>query len=193
MPRRRSADSQAKSSGPRRTVYTAGHSTRTLDELAELLAEPGVSRLADVRRFPASRRHPQFNRGEMERSLAGRGVEYVWLGDSLGGRRSQLVPADASPNGAWKVAAFRNYADAMVTPEFQAGVTMLERLAEERPTVFLCAEKLWWQCHRRLLADVMIVRGWRVVHLLEPGRADEHALSEWARVEGGRLTYPALV
>jgi uncharacterized protein (DUF488 family) len=176
-----------------RTIYTAGHSTRTLDELAALLESAGVKALADIRRFPSSRRHPQHNRGELERGLASRGIEYEWLGEELGGRRGQLVPLEQSPNRAWQTPAFRNYADAMATPAFLAAVERLEALALRVPTVFLCAEKLWWQCHRRLLADLMVARGWRVVHLLESGRSQDHRLSEWARVEDGAVRYPALV
>jgi uncharacterized protein (DUF488 family) len=176
-----------------RTVYTAGHSTRTLDELAALLESAGVKALADIRRFPSSRRHAQHNRGELERGLGSRGIEYHWLGEELGGRRRQIVPPEESPNRAWRVAAFRNYADAMATPAFLAAVERLEALALRVPTAFLCAEKLWWQCHRRLLADLMVARGWGVVHLLEPGRLQDHRLSEWARVADGAVSYPALV
>ena len=176
-----------------RTVYTAGHSTRTLDELAALLEPAGVKALADIRRFPSSRRHPQHNRGDLERGLASRGIEYHWFGEELGGRRRQIVPPEESPNRAWQVAAFRNYADAMETAPFLAAVARLEALALHVPTAFLCAEKLWWQCHRRLLADLMVARGWRVVHLLEPGRSQEHRLSEWARIADGAVHYPALV
>ena len=176
-----------------RTVYSDGHSTRTLDELAALLEPAGVKALADIRRFPSSRRHPQHNRGDLERGLASRGIEYHWFGEELGGRRRQIVPPEESPNRAWQVAAFRNYADAMETAPFLAAVERLEALALRVPTAFLCAEKLWWQCHRRLLADLMVARGWRVVHLLEPGRSQEHRLSEWARAADGTVRYPALV
>ena len=125
--------------------------------------------------------------------LASRGIGYEWFGEELGGRRRQMVPPERSPNRAWQVAAFRNYADAMATASFLAAVERLEALALHVPTAFLCAEKLWWQCHRRLLADLMVARGWRVVHLLEPGESQDHRLSEWARVEDGMVRYPALV
>jgi uncharacterized protein (DUF488 family) len=176
-----------------RIVYTAGHSTRTLDELVALLESAGVKALADIRRFPSSRRHPQHNLGELERGLTSRGIEYRWFGEELGGRRRQIVPPEESPNRAWQVAAFRNYADAMTSAPFLAAVARLEALALHVPTAFLCAEKLWWQCHRRLLADLLVARGWRVVHLLEPGRSQEHRLSEWARIADGAVHYPALV
>ncbi len=176
-----------------RTVYTVGHSTRSADELIELLSELGVRQLADVRRFPSSRRNPQHNRAALERTLAGHGIGYTWLGESLGGRRKASLPLEESPNRAWRVPAFRSYADAMQSPEFIAGVEALEALARAQPTAFMCAERLWWQCHRRLLADLFVVRGWVVEHLLDLGRNEPHALSEWARVENGVLSYPALV
>ncbi len=174
-------------------LYTVGHSTRSAEELVALLREAGVRALADVRRFPSSRRHPQHDRAALERSLGEVGIRYAWLGERLGGRRRQVVPAERSPNRAWKVAGFRSYADAMETPDFQDGAAELDALAREAPTAVMCAERLWWRCHRRLLADLFTVRGFRVVHLVEPGKTQEHALSEHAKVEDGRITYPALL
>ena len=174
-----------------REVFTAGHSTRTIEELVALLDGAGVRAVADVRRFPASRRHPHFAREALAASLEAAGIAYHWLGASLGGRMRETIPADRSPNGAWKVAAFRHYADALDSPEVTAGLARLEEIAAAMPTAFLCAERLWWQCHRRIVADALHVRGWHVVHLLEPGKRDVHALPDFARVERGRLTYPA--
>ena len=152
-------------------IFTAGHSTRAIADLVALLGASGVRAVADVRRFPSSRRHPQFNRPALASSLADVGVRYEWLGESLGGRRREILPASQSPNAAWQVAAFRHYADAMQTPEFLAGIDRLEELARAQATAFLCAEHNWWSCHRRLIADFLTVRGWHVVHLLDPGRA----------------------
>jgi uncharacterized protein (DUF488 family) len=181
-------------SGTRAVVFSVGHSTRTGDELVALLREAGVGAVADVRRFPASRRHPQFRREALEAALPACGIRYGWLGEGLGGRQPARVPAERSPNAAWTEPAFRRYADAMATPAFQHAFAALERLAAEVPTAVMCAERPWWRCHRRLLADLLVARGHRVVHLLEPGRASEHALSGWARVgEDGSLSYPALV
>ena len=146
-----------------------------------------------MRRFPASRRHPQHNRGPLSETLGAAGIRYVWFGEELGGRRSQILPPEKSPNRAWTVPGFRHYADATSTPAFQSAFARLEALAREAPTAVVCAERLWWRCHRRLLADSFAVRGWRVVHLLDPEKSSEHALSEWARVEKGVLTYPALL
>lgn len=176
-----------------RIVHSVGHSTRTAEDLIALLHDAGVEVLVDVRRFPASKRHPQHNRGALERALADAGLAYVWLGESLGGRRRQTVPTEQSRNNGWDVAAFRYYADAMSAPEFQAGIAELETVARARPTAFMCAERLWWSCHRRLIADLLTVHGWSVVHLLDVGKQQPHQLTEFARVEGGELTYPSLV
>jgi uncharacterized protein (DUF488 family) len=174
-------------------IFSAGHSTRTIDEMIALLSDSSVGCVADVRRYPSSRRHPQFNRAALDAALQGSGIAYDWLGASLGGRRAEIVPASESPNAAWQVAAFRHYADAMETEEFRAGIERLEAAARARPTAFLCAEHNWWSCHRRLIADLLVVRGWKVVHLLDPGKRQEHELTEFARVRDGRLTYPSLV
>ncbi len=170
-----------------------GHSSRSLEALVALLRAAGVSRLLDVRRSPGSRRHPQWNRGSLERALAERGIDYVWLGRSLGGRVGEILPPERSPNGAWQEPAFRHYADAMETPAFQEGFSVLESLAREAPSAVLCAERDWRRCHRQLLADLLVVRGWRVEHLVDGDRREAHRLTEWARVEQGRLSYPALL
>lgn len=174
-------------------VYSVGHSTRSAEELVALLRGAGVALLADVRRFPGSRRHPQHGRDALERTLADAGLGYLWLGETLGGRVQPVLPVEESPNRAWSVAAFRHYADAMALPTFQEGFAELMRLARQTPTAVMCAERLWWRCHRRLLADLLHVRGFRVVHLLDPDERSEHELSEWARIDAGTLSYPALL
>ena len=173
-------------------LYTIGHSTRTLDELLAVIDDAGVRMLADIRRFPASRRHPQFNRGVLEEELPARGTGYRWLGESLGGRMKATLPIEESPNRAWPVEAFRNYADAMTTPGFLAGVEELEALGRSAPTVYMCAEKPWRKCHRRVLSDLLMARGWEVVHLVDPRQRATHEISEWARVKDGNVTYPGL-
>ncbi len=169
-------------------VFTLGHSTRAAAEVIGMLQEAGVERLVDVRRFPGSRRHPQFGRDALAAALAAAAIEYRHEPD-LGGRRQ---PLPDSPNTAWRVAAFRGYADHMESAEFRAALERLIAGAAERPTAILCAEAVPWRCHRRLIADALVARGLEVVDLLEPGRREAHRLHPDARVlPGGRLVYPA--
>jgi len=162
-------------------IYTIGHSTRTLDELVALLQEHGILRLADIRRYPASRRHPHFSRESLEQSLA---FEYVHFED-LGGRRT---PAKDSRNGAWENDQFRGYADYMGTAGFRAAVDRL--LDSERPTAVMCAEAVPWRCHRNLLSDELLRRGVEVIHIVGAGPAKPHTLSKMARIEGDCVVYP---
>jgi uncharacterized protein (DUF488 family) len=166
-------------------VWSVGHGTRPVAELIALLNEAGITVLADVRSVPGSRRHPQFGRSELTSSLAEAGIEYVHL-RGLGGRRD-AVPD--SPHVALKVDAFRGYADHMASAEFAADYASLEALARKRPTAFMCAETLWWRCHRRMLSDRLTVDGWSVVHLLTPGKSEPHLLWDVARVVDGRIVY----
>ncbi len=175
------------------TVYTVGHSTRSARELVGLLQEASVRALVDVRRFPSSRRHPQHKRGALERALAGEGIRYLWLGESLGGRRESVLPLQRSANRACREKAFRHYADSMQTPEFREGIGRLEAQAREHRTAFMCAERDGSRCHRQLIADWLVVRGWRLIHLTAPGMRVEHALTGSARVHEGELSYPSLL
>ena len=167
------------------TVYTLGHSTRTADELLDLLRRPAVRGVADVRRYPASRRHPQFAREALQESLPAAGVRYDWL-PALGGRRA--VRPD-SPHVAWREAGFRGYADHMETAEFAEGLSALLALAAERPTAIMCAEAVPWRCHRQLIADALVVRGLTVVHVIDEGTPRPHVLSRLARLDGDRIVY----
>jgi uncharacterized protein (DUF488 family) len=167
-------------------IFTVGHSTHALDAFVALLGGAGVKVVADVRRYPGSRRSPWFAREALAASLAGEGIEYVHL-ESLGGRRS-VVPG--SPNGGWDNAAFQAYADHMATPVFAAGLAKLEALAQRRATAVMCAEAPWWRCHRRLVADALVVRGWTVRHIGPDGRQTDHELTDFAVVEHGTLIYP---
>lgn len=173
-------------------VHTVGHSTRTADELLAILQAAGVRGVADVRRFPGSRRHPQFVRETLAARLALDGLAYDWL-PALGGRRTARKD---SPHTGWRVAAFRAYADHMESPEFAEGLEQLLALAAARPTAIMCAEAVPWRCHRQLLADALVARGVTVLHLLGT-RADRHRLTAFARRDGTRLVYdggqPALV
>jgi uncharacterized protein (DUF488 family) len=171
-------------------VFTVGHSTRPIEDLLALLAEHGVRTLVDVRRFPGSRRHPQYSRDALAASLAEAGIQYVHE-PGLGGRRAARPD---SPHTAWRVEAFRGYADYMETPEFQAALERLIRRAEDQTegqtVAILCAEAVPWRCHRRLISDALVARGVQVMHILGPGRADPHELDPNARLlPGGRLLY----
>ena len=172
---------------PGTTVYTVGHSTRTAEELLALLREAAIELLVDVRAFPSSRRHPQFNRDALERWLRAAGIAFRHSRE-LGGRRS---PTPGSPNGGWRDPAFQGYADHMRSPEFRRALADLEAVAREAPTTIMCAEAVWWRCHRRLIADALVARGWRVEHLgIGDGRT-VHELTEFAVVDpDGSLTYP---
>jgi uncharacterized protein (DUF488 family) len=147
-------------------VFTIGHGARTSEELVACLTEAGARTLVDVRRFPGSRRHPRFNRDAVAASVAGAGIAYVHA-EPLGGRRS----GGGERFPCIRVAAFRSYAAWMGSDAFEAGLS--EALARPAPC-FMCAETLWWQCHRRLIAELLSVRGHEVVHLLRPGHADAH-------------------
>ena len=170
------------------TLFTVGHSTRSIDELIGLLEAAEVERLVDVRRFPGSRRHPQFAREALAAALGERGIDYVHE-PALGGFRR---PLPDSPNGGWEQTAFQGYADHMATPEFAAALAQLEREATERPTAIMCAEAQWWRCHRRLIADALTVRGWRVLHLGLGAEPVAHELTPFAVLhDDGSLTYPS--
>ena len=167
-------------------AFSIGHSTHRLDDFLDLLHVYGVRQLVDVRAHPGSRRLPWFSREALMRALPVRECAYVHL-PQLGGRRR---PRPDSPNGAWEVEAFRGYADHMSTPEFAAGLEELEALARESPTVMMCAEAVWWRCHRRLIADGLTRRGWRVEHIGPDGGTTVHELTAFAVLESGQLTYP---
>ncbi|HEV7221347.1 MAG TPA: DUF488 domain-containing protein [Pirellulales bacterium] len=171
-----------------REIWTIGHSNRSFDEFVELLHGESIQQLADVRRFPGSRAHPHFNLDALEAGLAQARIGYRHFGP-LGGRRSQR-PAD-SPNGGWRVDSFNRYADYMATREFAAALEDLIAFADERRTAIMCSEAVPWRCHRRLIADALIVRGWQVFDIIHRGAAKPHAMTPFARVDHGRITYPA--
>lgn len=168
-------------------LWTVGHSTRDWDAFAALLTAAGIETVADVRRFAGSRRHPQFSGAAMAQALPRAGLRYVAMPE-LGGRR----PAQPdSRNTAWRNASFRGYADYMATPEYAAARDRLCDLALRSRTAMLCAEAVWWRCHRGLIADDLKARGWEVIHLLAPGRTQPHPYTSAARVVAGRLDYSA--
>lgn len=170
-----------------REILTVGHSTHELEALISLLRRGGVQAVADVRRHPGSRRLPQFNAGPLGDALGEAGIVYAAFGEELGGRRS---PVPGSPNEGWRVAQFQGYADHMSSPEFAAGLERLEGLAAARRTAYMCAESDWRRCHRRLVSDALLARGWRVLHLLREGTLEEHELTAFAVIDDGRVSYP---
>ena len=169
-------------------ILTIGHSTHPIERFVRLLAASRIELLADVRRFPGSRRNPQFGAEALADSLAQAGIGYEGLGDELGGRRRARRD---SPNDAWRVDAFRAYADHTATDEFRRGLERLEALAAGRRTAIMCAEGDWRRCHRRLIADALLARGWRVLHIAPDGRRSEHVLPEFATAAGGEVSYRA--
>jgi uncharacterized protein (DUF488 family) len=169
------------------TVWTVGHSTRSAGEFIELLQARRIEAVADVRRFPASRRHPHFSREQLEPALAAHDVDYLGL-PALGGRRP---PKPDSVNTGWRVAAFRGYADYMETPEFAEAFARLLEVAHARRIAIMCAEALWWQCHRRLIADALLALGHEVLHIQSRADASPHKLIPPATMRDGKLSYAA--
>ncbi len=168
-------------------ICTVGHSTRSFDDFAGLLDAHGIRQLADIRTVPRSRRHPQFERDTLAAALRERGVEYRHF-PALGGLRR---PRHDSVNTGWRNESFRGYADYMESDVFRAGVEGLLEFAHAAPTVVMCAEAVWWRCHRSLLADALLVRGVRVFHILSAASPTAHTLNPMARLIGGRLIYPS--
>lgn len=171
----------------RHPVHTVGHSTRTFAEVLEMLRAHDITCLVDVRSFPSSRKHPQWNRSAITEALPS-DIGYRWI-RQLGGRRHtpKGVPSE---NGGWRVKAFRDYADHMSGEQFAAGLRELLELAEEGRPVIMCSEAVPWRCHRRLITDALLVAGVEVVHIMSRTASKPAALNELARVRDGRLTYP---
>lgn len=169
------------------TLWTIGHSTRPWEEFLSLLRENRITCVADVRRFAGSRRNPQYSPLAMGPALQAAGIEYLPM-PGLGGRRD---PMPDSRNGAWWVAAFRGYADYMATPEYTLARERLMARAQAARTAVMCAEAVWWRCHRRLVADDFTARGWQVLHIMAPGKLQPHELNVDARMLDNVLRYPA--
>jgi uncharacterized protein (DUF488 family) len=168
-------------------MFTIGHSTRSSDELVALLREHGIGLLADIRRFPGSKRYPHFASEAMAQWLPENGIAYIHMPE-LGGRRKQLPD---SPNTAWRNEQFRAYADYMATDEFRAGIDKLLALSETQPVAIMCAEAVPWRCHRNLVADDLTRRGIEVIHIIGSNATRTHVMNEQARIEGDHLVYPA--
>jgi len=176
----------------RPAVWTIGHSTRSADEFLALLQANGITGLADVRTIPRSRRHPHFGRESLDPRLTEEGIEYRHF-PALGGLRK---PRKDSPNGAWKNAAFRGYADHMQTAEFSSAVDALLAFASVRNVAVMCAEAVWWQCHRMLLSDALVARGVDVTHIMSQrgtSSSQSHRVTPFARIACGGVSYPGLI
>ncbi len=169
------------------TAWTVGHSTRPIEQFLAVLRAHDIELIVDVRRFPGSRRLPQYAAPALEAALAAGGIAYQWV-PALGGRRR---PDPASVNLGWRHPAFRAYADHVATEEFAGGLFELTMAVPGLRTAVMCAELLWWRCHRRLIADVLTTLGTRVVHIRDEHVAEEHRLTAPARLVQGRLTYRA--
>ena len=168
-----------------RTIWTVGHSTRSADTFIALLKHYGIEAVADVRRFPGSRRLPQFMSANLEAALAEHGIGYEWI-EELGGRRR----APPGPNNnAWRNTSFRGYATHVASDEFAQGLQRLLSLATKQPTAMMCAEVLWWRCHRSMVSDVLKLRGIEVLHIQDEQRLTEHPYTSPARLDDGELTY----
>ena len=168
------------------TIHTIGHSTHPIEEFIDLLTAQGVTRLVDIRTVPKSRHNPQFWGDALAVSLEGAGIGYTYLKE-LGGLRSA---SKNSPNSGWNNDSFRNYADHMLTDEFADGLAQLIDIARAEPSAIMCAEAVPWRCHRRLVADALLVRGFTVLEIISAAAPKEHRLTPFAVVDGTRITYP---
>lgn len=169
------------------TLYTIGHSTRSIQDFVDLLTAHHIEELVDVRTIPGSRRYPQFGAEELAAALAEAGITYTYL-KQLGGLRR---PGKDSPNTGWRNLSFRGYADYMATDAFQQGLQELSAIAEKHPTAIMCAEAVPWRCHRSLIADALTTQGWQVLHILNKTTARPHKPTPFLVVQNGKLTYPA--
>lgn len=170
---------------PHKTIYTIGHSTQSINEFIELLKSFDIKLVADVRRFPGSRKHPQFNKESLQESLPQNNIQYVHL-KNLGGRR-KVNPE--SKHTVWRHPSFRAYADFMETDTFKEGVNDLEELANERVVAYMCSETLWWRCHRAMVSDYLKSKGWKVLHIMGLEKIQEHPYTQPAKIVNGDLSY----
>lgn len=169
-------------------LYTIGHSTRDIDIFQELLLDNDIQILIDVRRYPGSKRHPQFNQGNMAQCLPDAGIEYRHE-ERLGGRRGK--PGKKSPNGGWQSDGFQAYADHLLSDTGQEAINELRRTAANKPTAIMCAEAVPWRCHRQIISDHLVARSCRVIHILGPGQTDNHVLRNMAHViDEKKVIYP---
>jgi uncharacterized protein (DUF488 family) len=170
--------------------FTMGHSTRTIEDFVELLRAGDVRTVIDIRTVPRSRHNPQYNSDSLADALAAYQIAHGRI-PALGGLRGRAPEVAPELNGWWENRSFHNYADHARSQDFRAGLDELVALGRERPVAMMCSEAVWWRCHRRIVADHLIARGETVYHLMDGGRAEPARLSVGARVEDGRVAYPA--
>lgn len=166
-------------------VWTIGHSTHPIDIFISMLQSFSIKSLIDIRHYPGSRKFPQYNKDELKNSLSENGIEYIHL-VNLGGRRK---PDPGSKNTAWRLAAFRGYADYMETDDFKSAAAELQQIATSDNTAYMCSEAVWWSCHRSLLSDYLKIRGWKVMHIMAVNKATEHPYTSAAKIIDGKLNY----
>jgi uncharacterized protein (DUF488 family) len=177
--------------GDTNTFFTIGHSTRTIAEFVDLLQESRIDFVVDVRSMPRSRTNPQFNGDSLPEALAPWQIGYEHIA-ALGGLRGKTRSVEPSPNGYWRVRSFRNYADYALTEPFAAGLAQLKALGTRHRCAIMCAEAVWWRCHRRIITDYLLGQGEHVMHILGPSHVDEASLTPGAVVcDGGRIIYSA--
>lgn len=167
-----------------KTIYTIGHSTRDIKTFLELLMAEGIQTLVDIRKLPGSNKYPHFNQDNLEKTLTSEGITYYHL-TALGGRRNKKEPNTTR----WRNRSFANYATYMKTEDFKAGIKKLETLALEKRTAIMCAEAVWWRCHRSMIADFLKVSGWQIIHILDEKHQQEHPYTSPAEIIDGKLSY----
>lgn len=170
-------------------IYSIGHWNYSLEQLTGLLGQHEVKSLVDIRRFPGSRKFPHLGQDSLSKAFPDSGIEYHWL-ESLGGRRSAKKGDSSSVNLGLRNESFRNYADYMLTKDFQHGIKSLLEIAAQKRTAIMCAEAMFWRCHRRLVSDYLLTKGITVQHIMPNGKLHPHTLTDGAKVEEGELTYP---
>jgi uncharacterized protein (DUF488 family) len=170
-------------------IYSIGHSNRSLHEFISVLSHYAISTIVDVRSHPHSRANPHFNKEVLEYELPRSNIQYCWMGKGLGGFRPQM--SSDSPNTAWRVKSFKNYADYALTDAFGDALAELTALATKKTVALMCAEILWTRCHRRIIADYILTRGSEVVHIVDASRSTTHQLTPFAKVDSAHIKYPS--
>ena len=168
-------------------IYTIGHSNHSYENFISMLTAFNVELLIDVRSYPGSSRNPHFNKEQLKVTMPTHNIDYVHMPD-LGGRRNKADPQ--SINTGWRLPAFRNYADHMMSASFSQAIKQLENLAQGKKIAYMCSECLWWQCHRSIISDYLKSKGWKIIHIMSKTKGTEHTYTSPARIIDGQLSYP---